>query len=148
KITKNIQEAGVSMGTARTRLSDSDAEGAIPPEQDALDRLTQSQEQMRNSMAQLAQRGQLGHMPVTFLFRRGRFLPSGRLVPLPGMAQLPQFDIDGGQTGLDTEKFKLPGKEDYKVPRSYREEILESLKQGVPPGLKEQIESYFKNLSE
>ncbi|HEX2385374.1 MAG TPA: hypothetical protein VHL99_02355, partial [Candidatus Binatia bacterium] len=75
-------------------------------------------------------------------------LPSGELVPLPGMPQLPQFDTEGGMTGLDTEKFRLPGKEDYRAPRSFREEILESLKQGVPRQMKDQIENYFKNLSE
>lgn len=148
KITKNIQEAGTSMERAQNRLGGLDAKGAVPPEREALDRLSQSQQQMQNSMEQLAQRGQLGRMPVSRLFRMGRFLPSGRLVPLPGMPEFPQFDVEGGITGLDMERFRLPGKEDYKAPRSFREEILESLKQGVPPQLKDQIESYFKNLSE
>jgi len=148
QITKNIQEAGNSMGNAQGRLSGLDGKAAVPPERDALDRLSQSQQQMQSSMQQLAQRGQLGRMPVARLFRYGRFLPSGELVPLPGIPQFPQFDIEGGMTGLDTDKFQLPGKEDYKAPRSFREEILEALKQGVPPSLKEQIESYFKNLSE
>jgi hypothetical protein len=103
---------------------------------------------MQSAMQQMAQRGQLGNMPVTRLFRQGRFLPSGMLVPLPGMPQFPEFDVQGGFSGLDTEKFRLPGKEDYKAPRNFREEILESLKQGVPPQMKEQIERYFKNLSE
>jgi hypothetical protein len=148
KIPKNIEEAGTSMGKAENRLTDLDPKGAVPPEREALDRLSQSQQQMQNAMQQLAQRGQLGRMSVARLFRYGRFLPSGRLVPLPGMPEFPQFDVEGGITGLDTERFRLPGKEDYKVPRSFREEILESLKQGVPPQLKEQIESYFRNLSE
>lgn len=148
QITKNIQEAGSAMGKAQGRLGELDAKGAVPPEREALERLSQSQQQMQNSMQQLAQRGQLGQMPVSRLFRMGRFLPSGELVPLPGMAEFPQFDVEGGITGLDMERFRLPGKEDYKAPRSFREEILESLKKGVPPQLKEQIESYFKNLSE
>lgn len=148
QITKNIQEAGNSMGRAQTHLSDLDAKGAVPPEREALDRLSQSQQQMQSSMQQLAQRGQLGRMAVSRLFRMGRFLPSGRLVPLPGMPEFPQFDVEGGITGLDMERFRLPGKEDYKAPRSFREEILESLKQGMPSQFKEQIESYFKNLSE
>jgi hypothetical protein len=136
------------MGNAKDRLGQLDARGAVPPERDALERLSQSQQQMQSAMQQLAQRGQLGNMPVTRLFRQGRFLPSGMLVPLPGMPQFPEFDVQGGFTGLDTEKFRLPGKEDYKAPRNFREEILESLKQGVPPQMKEQIERYFKNLSE
>jgi hypothetical protein len=75
-------------------------------------------------------------------------MPGGLMVPLPGMPQFPQFDIESGFTGLDTEKFRLPGKDDYKAPRNFREEILDSLKQGIPPQMKDQIERYFKNLSE
>ena len=148
KITQNIQEAGTSMEQAHDRLSDLDGKEAVPPERQALERLSQSQQQMQSSLQQLAQRGQLGHLPVTFLFRRGRFLPSGQLVPLSGMPNFPQFDVAGGMTGLDMEKFQIPGKEDYKAPSSFREEIMDSLKQGVPPEFKDQIESYFKNLSE
>ena len=148
KILQGIGEAGNSMGNAKDRLGQLDSRGAVPPERDALERLSQSQQQMQSAMQQLAQRGQLGNMPVTRLFRQGRFLPSGMLVPLPGMPQFPDFDVQGGFTGLDTEKFRLPGKEDYKAPRNFREEILESLKQGVPPQMKDQIERYFKNLSE
>jgi hypothetical protein len=149
KIVQNIGEAGQSMGSAKDRLGQLDSRGAVPPEQTALDRLSQSQQQMQSAMQQMAQRGQMGNMPMTRLFRQGgRFLPFGNMTPLPGMPQFPDFDIESGFTGLDTEKFRLPGKEEYKAPRNFREEILESLKQGVPPQMKEQIERYFKNLSE
>jgi hypothetical protein len=148
KIVQNLGEAGTSMGTAKDRLGQLDSRGAVPPERDALDRLSQSQQQMQSAMQQMAQRGQLGNMPVTRFFRGGRFLPYGSLTPLPGTPQFPEFNVEGGFTGLDTEKFRLPGKEDYKAPRNFREEILESLKQGVPPQMKDQIERYFKNLSE
>ena len=148
KIVQNIGEAGRSMGSAQNRLGQLDSRGAVPPERSALERLSESQQQMQSAMQQMAQRGQLGNMPVTRLFRQGRFLPYGSMTPLPGMPQFPEFDIESGFTGLDTEKFRLPGKDDYKAPRNFREEILESLKQGVPPQMKEQIERYFKNLSE
>lgn len=148
KITKNIQEAGSWMEQAKNRLSDLDPNEAIPPEREALSRLSQSRQQMQNALQQLAQRGQLGRMSVARLFRMGRFLPPGALFPLPGMPDFPQLDLERGITGLDLERFKLPGKEDYKAPRSLREEILESLKQGVPQQFKEQIEEYFRNLSE
>ncbi len=148
KIVQNIGEAGKSMGSAQNRLGQLDSRGAVPPERGALDRLAQSQQQMQSSMQQMAQRGQLGNMPMTRLYRQGRFLPYGSLTPLPGMPQFPEFNIESGFTGLDTEKFRLPGKDEYKAPRNFREEILESLKHGVPPQMKEQIERYFKNLSE
>ena len=149
KIVQGIGEAGSAMGNAHNRLGQLDSRGAVPPERTALDRLSQSQQQMQSAMQQMAQRGQLGNMPITRLFRQGgRFMPGGLMVPLPGMPQFPQFDIENGFTGLDTEKFRLPGKDEYKAPRNFREEILDSLKQGVPPQMKEQIERYFKNLSE
>ncbi|HXG53299.1 MAG TPA: DUF4175 family protein [candidate division Zixibacteria bacterium] len=148
KILQNIDGAAGSMGAARERLGGLDARNAVPPERDALDRLTQSQQQMQSAMQQLAQRGQLGNMPATMVFRRGRFLPYGMLAPLPGMPEFPEFNVEGGVTGLETERFRLPGKDDYKAPRSFREEILESLKQGIPPQHKEQIERYFRNLTE
>jgi len=136
------------MEEAENQLAGLNAKEAIPPEEAALDHLLDASQQMQSSMQQLAQRGQLGRMPVVYLFRRGRFLPGGRLVPLPGVPRFPDFDAEGGLSGLDTEKFKLPGKEDYRVPRRYREEILESLKQGVPDQFKDQIENYFKDLSQ
>ena len=148
KILQGIKEAGNSMGSASERLGKLDSPGAVPPERSALERLSQSQQQMQSAMQQMAQRGQLGNMPITRLFRQGRFMPGGMLVPLPGMPQFPQFDVEGGVTGLEMERFRLPDKEDYKAPRNLREEILESLKQGVPPQMKDQIERYFKNLSE
>ncbi len=148
KIVQNIGEAGKSMGNAKERLGQLDSRGAVPPERSALEQLSQSQQQMQSAMQQMAQRGQLGNMPVTRFFRGGRFLPYGSLTPLPGTPQFPEFNVEGGFTGLETEKFRLPGKEDYKAPRNFREEILESLKQGVPPQMKDQIERYFKNLSE
>jgi hypothetical protein len=148
RITKSIREAAGYMDSAQGRLSSLDGKGAIPPEREALDRLTQSQQRMESSMQQLAQRGQLGQMATAQLFRYGRFPPYGSLTPLPGMPEITPFEVEGGLTGLDTERFRLPGKDDYRAPRTFREEIIEALKQGVPPQFKDQVESYFKNLSE
>jgi hypothetical protein len=148
KIIKNIHEASTSMFEAQYQLGDLKAKEAIPPEEKALERLSDSRQQMQDSLQRLARRGQLGRIPVVYLFRRGRFIPSGRLFPLPGIPEFPEFDAEGGATGLSTEKFKLPGKAEYKAPRRFREEILESLKQGVPDQFKDQIESYFKDLSQ
>lgn len=147
KILKNIVEAQGFMGDAGTELSQLSPGMAIPPEEQAIQRLSQSNQQMQSAMQQLAQRGRLGRVPLVYMFRRGRFMPSGRLIPLPGNPQFPDFDIDQGITGLDTEKFKLPGKDDYK-PEKFRQEILDSLKQGVPSQFKEQVESYFKELAQ
>ena len=149
KIVQNIGEAGASMGNAKDRLGQLDSRGAVPPEREALDRLSQSQQQMQSAMQQTGPARPDGqHAGGADFPRRDGSCPTESLTPLPGMPQFPRFDVQGGFTGLDTEKFRLPGKEDYKAPRNFREEILESLKQGVPPQMKDQIERYFKNLSE
>ncbi len=147
KIVNNIAEAGEFMGEATHELGSLRPGQAIPPEQEAVNRLSQSGQQMQQAMQRLAQRGRFGRVPLVHVFRRGRFLPSGQFLPPTGTPQFPDHDIDENLTGLDTEKFKLPGKDDYK-PERFRQEVLESLKQGVPDRYKEQVERYFKELSQ
>ena len=147
KIVNNIAEAGQFMGEATHELGSLRPGQAIPPEQQAINRLSESSQQMQQAMQRMAQRGQFGRVPLVQVFRRGRFLPTGQFLPPTGTPQFPDHDIDENLTGLDTEKFKLPGKDDYK-PDKFRKEILESLKQGVPDRYKEQIERYFRELSQ
>ena len=148
KIVNNIAEAGDFMGAATHELGSLRPGQAIPPEQEAINRLSQSSQQMQQAMQRLAQRGRFGRVPLVHVFRRGRFLPPGQFLPPTGMPpQFPDHDIDENLTGLDTEKFKLPGKDDYK-PEKFRKEVLESLKERVPDRFKEQVERYFKELSQ
>ena len=114
KIVNNIAEAGTFMGEATHELGGLRPGQAIPPEQEAINRLSESSQQMQQAMQRLAQRGQFGRVPLVHVFRRGRFLPSGQFLPPTGTPEFPDHDIDENLTGLDTEKFKLPGKDDYK----------------------------------
>ncbi len=147
KIVSKIAEAGRFMGYATHELGSLRPGQAIPLEQEAINRLSESGQQMQQAMQRLAQRGQFGRVPLVHVFRQGRFLPSGQFLPPTGTPQFPDHDIDENLTGLDTEEFKLPGKDDYK-PERFRKEVLESLKQGVPDRYKEQIERYFRELSQ
>jgi hypothetical protein len=147
EITKNIDEAAFAMEQAQQKLAQKSSHDAIPPEREALQSLSQSQQAMGQAMQQMAQRGQLGGFPMPLLFRMGRFLRGGRMIPMPGTPRFPQFDLEEGFTGLDMEKFKLPAKEAHKPP-VFREEVLESLKENYPKAFKEQVESYFRNLTE
>lgn len=147
KIVNSIAEAREFMGEARHELGSLHPGQAIPPEQQAISLLSQSNQQMQQAMQRLAQRGRFGRVPLMHVFRRGRFLPTGEFLPPTGAPQFPEHDIDENLTGLDTEEFKLPGKDDYR-PDRFREEVLESLKEGVPEQFKEQIERYFRELSQ
>ena len=144
-IIRNVQVAESAMGKARTRLATLNVKKAISAEQEALKRLSESHQQVLAAMQQLAQRGQFGRIPI-YLLPTGQSIPSGRRFPLPRTSKFPQFRVEGKNTELDTENFQLPAKDDYKVPPEFREEILQSLKKGVPDQFKDQIESYFKHL--
>ncbi len=147
KIVDSIAEAREFMGEAGHELGSLRPGQAVPPEQQAINLLSQSSQQMQQAMQRMAQRGRFGRVPLVHVFRRGRFLPTGEFLPPTGAPRFPEHDIDENLTGLDTEKFKLPGKDDYR-PDRFREEVLESLKEGVPEQFKEQIERYFRELSQ
>ena len=131
------------MGEAQGELGERRARQAIPPEDEALRRLSQGQQAMQQAMQQMAQRGQMGQIPVPMVLRR----PGDPFAfnPQPFPDRSPQ---NQGRMGINTRDFKIPGKEEYKAPKQFREEIMEALKRGGPSQFKGQIEQYFKNLTE
>lgn len=143
ELRQHLGEAGEFMGEAREELSGRRARQAMPPEEEALRRLSQGQQAMQQAMQQMAQRGQMGQIPVPMVLRR----PGDPFAfnPQPFPERSPQ---EQGRMGLSTRDFKIPGKEEYKAPRQFREEIMEALKRGGPAQFKGQIEQYFKNLTE
>jgi Domain of unknown function (DUF4175) len=143
ELRQNIAEAGDFMGEARGELSGRRARQAIPPEEEALRRLSQGQQAMQQAMQQMAQRGQMGQIPVPMVLRRPGDPFAFNQQPFPDRSPR-----DQGRMGINTRDFKIPGKEEYKAPRQFREEIMEALRRGSPSQFKGQIEQYFKNLTE
>jgi uncharacterized protein DUF4175 len=143
ELRQNIGEAGEFMGEAQGELNERRARQAIPPEEEALRRLSQGQQAMQQAMQQMAQRGQMGQIPVPMVLRRPGDPFAFNQPPFPNRS--PQ---DQGRMGVNTRDFKIPGKEEYKAPKQFREEIMEALKRGGPSQFKGQIEQYFKNLTE
>jgi hypothetical protein len=143
ELRQQIGEAGEFMGEAQGELGERRARQAIPPEEEALRRLSQGQQAMQQAMQQMAQRGQMGQIPVPMVLRR----PGDPFAfnPQPFPDRSPQ---NQGRMGINTRDFKIPGKEEYKAPKQFREEIMEALKRGGPSQFKGQIEQYFKNLTE
>jgi hypothetical protein len=143
ELRQNIGEAGEFMGEAQGELRQRRARQAVPPEEEALRRLSQGQQAMQQAMQQMAQRGQMGQIPVPMVLRR----PGDPFAFNP-----PQFPDrapwEQGRMGVNTRDFKIPGKEEYKAPKQFREEIMEALKRGAPSQFKGQIEQYFKNLTD
>ncbi|MBI4641198.1 MAG: DUF4175 family protein, partial [Candidatus Tectomicrobia bacterium] len=141
ELMKNLGEAIPFMGDASDDLSKMSPKEALPPEREALYRLSKAQESLQQSMQQMAQRSQMGGMPMPMVVQRGigGFNPGMQ----PDVSQL-----ENGRLGLNTKDFEIPTKKDYKVPKIYREELLEALKSGYPQQYRELVEKYFKSLSE
>ncbi len=143
ELRQHIGEASEFMGEAQGELSGRRAHQAIPPEEEALRRLSQGQQAMQQAMQQMAQRGQMGQIPVPMVLRRPGDPFAFNQQPFPDRSPR-----DQGRMGINTRDFKIPGKEEYKAPKQFREEIMEALKRGGPSQFRGQIEQYFKNLTE
>lgn len=151
QITRDMGEAANLMGQAETKLGKQDAPGAIPPERGALERLARTQQAMQGLSQQMAMRMgmqqrwgyQWGYDP-----RPGWY--AGPWVPMPTLPQpeLRGFRREQGYTGIEREEFQPPSKDDYKVPKMYREEVMKALKEGYPSEYERQIKRYFENLAE
>ncbi len=143
ELRQNIEEAIPFMGEAREELGEISTRRALPPEREALNRLLQAQQNMQQAMQQMAQRGQIGLMPAPVILqaRRDPFQFGQR-------PQMSRNQFDQGIMGLNNRDFKIPGKEDYQVPKTFREEIIKALREGYPQEYKQQIERYFRNLTE
>ncbi len=149
KIVQGIGEAGKSMGSARIVSANwiraARCRRSEPPSNDCPSRSSRCNPRCSKWLS--AANSATCRSPACSA--KGRFLPYGIADAASGHAAVSRVRLSKVvSAGLDTERFRLPGKEEYKAPRNFREEILESLKQGVPPQMKEQIERYFKNLSE
>jgi hypothetical protein len=142
ELLQNFKLAKEAMGKAGGHLAEREAKEAIPPEREAIYRLSRAGSNMRSAMEQLARRGRFGGSPAPAVVQPGGY-PSlaFRNRPTTGPEE-------GGRMGASTRDFPLPAKEAYKVPKLHREEVIEALKGKYPPAYKEQIERYFKNLVE
>ncbi len=149
EVLKNLGGAADSMGEASGKLKGEDAPGAIPPEQEVLRRLNQSQQAMRQMSQQMAMRGQFNRWgrPWGYDPRPGWYY--GPWAPLPTLPQ-PEVKrpIERGYTGIDREEFDPPSKEAYQVPKAFREKVMDALKENGPSPYKREVEQYFRGLSE
>ncbi len=139
-ISQNVQDAVPFMGEARDALGNQQSQPAIPPEQAALERLRSANTSMQQAMQGMQQRGQMMGMSMPMLQQAGR-------MPIPGMLQQMRVDEqEAGRMGTSVRNFQLPDKEAYKVPRMFREDIMEALQEGYPERYKERIEQYYRDI--
>ncbi len=152
-IVRRITEAGKAMERATASLGERSSSRAVPPEEEAIRKLAQGQNSMQQAMQQMAQRGSLGlGTPRGF----GTLGP-GRGGNRPWWSRNPNFPQpqgsnrqgreEDGSLGTQFSEVLIPDREQYKVPPKYREEIMEAMKDGLPSGMRGEIEDYFDRLT-
>ncbi|MGQ3685569.1 MAG: DUF4175 family protein [Candidatus Loosdrechtia sp.] len=122
---KQLDMAARSMGKAKGKLEKHDAQGAAIDERDSLYHLAQARKNMEVSKDRI-EKGMMG---------------GG--IPMPGYVRGKREE---GLYGFSPEKVEIPSEEAYKVPKEFRQDILDALKEGLPEKYKELNKDYYQRL--
>ncbi|UCD78347.1 MAG: DUF4175 family protein [Desulfobacterales bacterium] len=149
QIINDINDAAGSMARAAGRLKGEDADGAIPPEREAIQRLSRSQQGMQQMAQQMAQRMRASQQSSLWGYDHRAGWYYGPWAPMPTLPQ-PEVNraMERGFTGIDREEFDPPDKDTYKAPKILREKVMEALKDDIPPQYRREVEKYFKELTQ
>jgi hypothetical protein len=149
EIINDLKAAAGSMGSATGRLKGQDAPGAIPPEQQAIQHLSRSQQAMQQMAQQMAQRMRAGQWASPWGYDPRASWYYGPWAPMPTLPQ-PEVNrpLERGYTGLDREEFDPPAPDAYKAPRMLREKVMEALKGDIPSQYRREVERYFRELTQ
>ncbi|MEK7241632.1 MAG: hypothetical protein AAB048_02525, partial [Planctomycetota bacterium] len=128
--TGHLKEAEGHMGKATQRLSREDAPQSLTEEREALHELAQARKGLGESMERLAK----GMM--------------SRGLPMPQYVMRRRDLGEDGDRGFSMEEVKIPTAEAYKVPKEFRQDILDAMKQGLPQKYQELNKDYYRKLVE
>lgn len=127
---EHLKEAEGRMGEATERLSEKNAPQALAEEGEALYELAQARKELGQSMERLAKGMMSKGLPMPQYVLRYRDL------------------WEDGDRGFSLEEVKIPTAEDYKVPKEFRQDILDAMKQGLPKKYQELNKDYYRKLVE
>ncbi|MCF6147135.1 MAG: DUF4175 domain-containing protein [Candidatus Kuenenia sp.] len=120
---RQLEMASNSMSGAKERLEGQDVPGAVIEERESLYRLAEAKKGVQQAKEHIKQ-GMMGEgMPMPF---RGR--------------------MEEGQVASTSEKVEIPSEDAYKVPKKFREEILDALKEGLPEKYRDLNKDYYQRL--
>ena len=153
EIINDLKDAAAAMDRASEKLEGEDASGAIPPEQEAIRSLTRSQQAMQQMAQQMARQMAMGMQVNPWGYPWGYDPRAGWYYgPWGPMPTLPQPELrrqqEHGYTGMGREEFQPPSKDAYKVPQILRERVMDALKEDIPSPYRQEVERYFKGLTE
>lgn len=132
-VTEPLSNAASAMERAGKQLGEGKSRDAQKSEEEALSQLGAARESLAGAEEMMSgMQGQSG--------RPGGSSGSGpRVIVRPGGT---------GGRGVQTGKVRLPTMNDYKPPREFREELLDSLKEKYPKAYEEIIHKYYKRLTD
>jgi hypothetical protein len=139
-----LEEAAGQMAGAGAQLGRREAALALSPERGALAALQRARDQTAKAIDEMAQMQQM---------KRGGGGPPGLSIPggsRPGdSGGGPRGRRrSGGRRGTDMRNFVIPGRQDHRVPKIFREELMKSLQDGYPAPYEERIKDYYQRISE
>lgn len=134
-VSQALSKAASDMSSASSKLGEKKGRAAQRSEESALSNLMEGQSMLESAaeaMAGMSEQsgggsgGNSGGGPAAILRSAG----------------------GGGSRGTQMKKVKLPNAEDYRAPKAFREDLLESLKENYPKIYEDIIHKYFKHLAE
>jgi len=129
-LAQNMQITEQSLKQAETRLMDNQVQRSIESENKAIKSIQATKKmlkEMKNSGSQMSRQGrQKNQMRLGLGNRRD----SRR----------------GGSIRMQKEKVLLPSEDQYKVPRKFREEILDAMKKQTPKNYEQLVNEYYREL--
>jgi hypothetical protein len=129
EIEQNLDQGQAYMRDASGELSLEDPGRALVPEREAKQRLSQARQALENAAQEMA---------------KGMKPGSGMPFPMPIGAAGRQGQ--GGRRGLFNRDFELPPQNAYQVPRAFRQDILDAMKDGSPDEYKDLNRDYYERL--
>ncbi|MHB8834868.1 MAG: DUF4175 family protein [Candidatus Methylomirabilia bacterium] len=146
EVGASLEEAAGLMGEAGGRLGRREPAQAIPPERSALAALQRASDRAARSIDEMSQMQQLrqgsGGGPPMGFGPPSSFLPGG------SGSDTGRRRRSGGRRGTDVRNFLIPGRQDHRVPKIFREEIMKSLQDGYPARYEERIKDYYQRIAE
>ncbi len=118
------------MDKAAEELAREDGSQALTEERETLYELAQTRKELGKSMERLSK----GMM--------------AKGLPMPKYVMRYRDMWEDGDRGLSLEEVKIPTPEAYKVPKEFRQDILDAMKQGLPKKYQELNEDYYRKLVE
>jgi tetratricopeptide (TPR) repeat protein len=145
EVGASLEEAAGKMGEAGGRLGGYAPSAAVPSERSALAALQRAGDRAAKAAEEMAQMQQMRQgksgMPMGMGSGSG-FRPGG-----PG-SDASRGRRSGGRRGTDVRNFLIPGRQDHRVPKIFREEIMKSLQDGYPARYEERIKDYYQRIAE